>query len=537
MRAIERRPMPRENRMPPLPAACRLAVDRAARLLAGSRGPVLLGGPLLLLLVGGALAFWGPRSAPPAKTRVPALQCGHYALLRVCQMLGAPVTDRQLVTLMKPQPQGHSFADLERAVVRLGLKAEGFTENWAALVAGPFPCIVQLRDPEHFVVLTRTDRDRIILFDDLGQRRVAPAAAIQARWTGKLLRIAKPAGWSPPGVSIGSAAAPRAAFETLLIDAGELAHGTPEVEFKYAIANRGSAPLEITQVEVSCQCLSVVHPDSIAPGQQGTITLKYAPESSGAGLIAHEARLATNDPRMPRVRLTALASLRSRVLVHPPHVAFANLAGDSLARGYAAIFYRGDRPEEFQLSPAGPLPRGVSCRLVPYEEFVRAVGATGLFAEPKELERKRFVEIAIDGAAVESAYGRFHGTVRFETGIPHVGQVSVKYSGNLVPAVEARPRILAFRPRGESDAGLDVATVRLFGRQHFRVAAVAEGAFSVRVPDRPAGRPGYELELEVTLPHPRAQTLHGAALPVTLVNAATGRESQIELTVYAPPRS
>jgi hypothetical protein len=469
---------------------------------------------------------WRGRAADRGEMR---LQCAHYAVLRTCQMLGVPVSEAQLLALIRPHPRGHSFRQMQAALRRVGLEAQGYREDWPTLLAGPFPCIVQLKDPEHFVVLTRTGKNRIVLFDDLGQRRVAPAEAIRQRWSGAVLRAWRPRTMpEPPGE-----AAPWAEFETLLADAGELKGDEREIAFRFPVANRGKAPLQIVAVEAGCSCLSVEWPEVIPPGKKGVIVLKYDLTSvRPAGTSVQEALVVINDMRMPKVRLTGLVSLPSTVQVLPPVVLFGQVPQDGgPVHGYGVVLYAGDDPRELNLQPVDELPAGVAWRWVSAEEAASAAGNKGIFAEAGDSSRRRYVQITLDPAAVEPGQKQVQGALRLRTGVAQAAEVAVRFQATLVPPVEARPRMLIFRPADSPDHS--VAVVQLHAARPYRVLGVGPvGEFTARPASDGPGRASSAVDLRIVLPTEQAREYRGRKLEVRLAGPHNGREFVLPLDVY-----
>jgi len=364
----------------------------------------------------------------------------------------------------------------------------------------------------------------------LAGRRVAPAEAIRQRWTGAVLRAWRPRTMDePPGE-----AAPWAQFDTLLADAGELKGDEREISSRFPVANRGKAPLQIVAVETGCSCLAVERPEVIPPGKKDVIVLKYDLTSfRPAGTSLQEALVVINDMRMPKVRLTGLVRLPSTVQALPPVVFLGQVPQDaSPVHGYAVVLYAGDDPHELHLEPVGELPAGVTWRWASPEEAASAAGNKGIFADTGDDSRRSYVQITLDPAAVEPRQKQVQGALRLRTGVAQVAEVAVRFQATLVPAVEARPRMLIFRPGGSPERSM--AVVQLHAARPYQVRGIGPvGEFTTRPVGDVPGRAPSAVELRIVLPTEQAREYHGKKLEVRLASPHNGRGFVVPLDVHA----
>src|SRR4051812_37218752 len=178
----------------------------------------------LALMVLGGVTWRVTSTMTQSRRSARPMQCGHFALLRVCQLLGVITLEKDVLAAMPPKALGHSFTDLRLAAERMNLQTEGFVEDWPTLMTGQVPAILQLRNPDHFVVLSRADGDQPIIFDDIGKRRAVTAHSIRRRWSGAVLRLSKRDHTTGIESRLGVERVPRIQFDTLIIDQGQLAH-------------------------------------------------------------------------------------------------------------------------------------------------------------------------------------------------------------------------------------------------------------------------------------------------------------------------
>jgi bifunctional DNase/RNase len=102
------------------------------------------GFPFVILLIGG-IRLWA--------TPLPS-NCGLNSLFQLCELLGQPVEDSQILALARKYPTPDvSMADIKKEAGRLGLSLLGVKASLEELLTLNRPCIVHLRHPGHFVVL------------------------------------------------------------------------------------------------------------------------------------------------------------------------------------------------------------------------------------------------------------------------------------------------------------------------------------------------------------------------------------------------
>jgi ABC-type bacteriocin/lantibiotic exporter with double-glycine peptidase domain len=131
-------------------------------------------------------------SAPPG--HVP--QCGHWVVLRCCEILGVPLEMEDVMRLLPFRPQGHSMSSLKKTLEAIGLRVEARKARFGTLVTGRFHVIAHLQ-PDHYVVVFRADERYVTLFDGYGRRVRRAAPEFQKQWSGKILRVSRPSGETP----------------------------------------------------------------------------------------------------------------------------------------------------------------------------------------------------------------------------------------------------------------------------------------------------------------------------------------------------
>jgi hypothetical protein len=98
-------------------------------------------------------------------------------------------------------------------------------------------------------------------------------------------------------------------------DGGVVEEGTL-IPFRFEVANRGQADLEVTQVKSSCGCAVTKWDRVIRPGEKGTIEAQMD-TIYFRGPVTKHLTLFSNDPARPQVELTITARLLPLVKISP----------------------------------------------------------------------------------------------------------------------------------------------------------------------------------------------------------------------------
>jgi len=120
-------------------------------------------------------------------------------------------------------------------------------------------------------------------------------------------------------------ASPRIMFEEKTYDAKEI-KGSEYIEHSFKVYNKGTSPLEITDVKASCGCTAVNYDKTIAPGQTGSVTLKVNIRGR-TGSIEKTARVYSNDPRNSETTLSIKAFIKESIRVSSKNVRFKGEEG------------------------------------------------------------------------------------------------------------------------------------------------------------------------------------------------------------------
>jgi Protein of unknown function (DUF1573) len=140
------------------------------------------------------------------------------------------------------------------------------------------------------------------------------------------------------------------------------------------IANKGNAPLVISDIRLSCSCLLLRWDDkpgdalydtpkeiTIAPGETYNLRPSFTPRGSAYGPAAHTIDFRTNDPDQPTARVVLRFNRRGGLIPAPPELNFgAHAVGSTTSKGveihdtdqtnvFAISRAEVSRPETFQV--------------------------------------------------------------------------------------------------------------------------------------------------------------------------------------------
>jgi hypothetical protein len=276
-------------------------------------------------------------------------QCGHWAILRCCELLGVPIEMQTIINLLPPKETGATMLELREVFRRIGLKAIGKRETSEGLIRGTFPSIAHL-DVDHFVTVSAANDESVRLFDGSGRAKTMKLSDFGKKWDRTLLVIqrANRAAPLPLFAKRRRNRVPCIEFDRLIIDKGDIPwHGKPIV-YEFPVRNTGEAPLVIEDIKTNCRCLGAESPsDPITPGGKGTIALKYS-LNEGQGTFKYEALVKSNDPSIPFVKLTAAGNTDTRVQVTPKFVYLGKIIPGQKKTATVSVHFTGDFPLEIR---------------------------------------------------------------------------------------------------------------------------------------------------------------------------------------------
>jgi hypothetical protein len=268
----------------------------------------------------------------------------------------------------------------------------------------------------------------------------APAAPLPAR----------SAAAAPPG--------PRLQMEKRVQDAGMLAPG-PQLRFVFPIENTGTAPLEITQVNPGCHCLSTEYDRRLAPGAHGSIRIIF--DSGGRrGTIEKHISVETNDPESARVMLTVKAVLHDPVEVTQGEDVTVPLSPGTSAE--QELMLRSYENKPLQVTRVVCSSPTTAARMLDRDQILQRV--------PGSPDRFQIVQLSFPASAADKA---FDETVTIYTNSAGRPRITVRLYGVPRSAVTASPPRLYFGPVASTGGGPIMRVISLFRRRGgFKVLSV-----------------------------------------------------------------
>jgi peroxiredoxin Q/BCP len=247
-------------------------------------------------------------ATPPVQS-LDVANCGVNSALGVAKILGASTDARAQLTSAYPSVSV-SLLDVKRMCALQGIQTDGVKATFAELLQADVPCIVGLKEPEHFLVLLDGNQDEIRVLDgDSAQVQVVPRRELEARYNGYALM---------PQVALDNAPHLEATFD-LYKKFGGLGQ---KVDYVFPLKNKGKTPLNIEITGTSCGCTAAMFKGTqakrvvLAPGQSTEVHTSLQVESRAG--VQQIVTLKTNDPRRREVYLTVRGQLPPQLALSPP---------------------------------------------------------------------------------------------------------------------------------------------------------------------------------------------------------------------------
>lgn len=261
------------------------------------------------------------------------LQCGHWALIRCCHLLGLPLYPNDAVRLLPyHRARGQSLLELKQALEDLGFQVVAKSQSLVQAVQQTEdgkPVILHLTNPDHFVVLSRQSGRDVFVFDAVGQRRRLPLELVRERFDGYSLTVQRQNESLPLPQSARREiqSAPCLQFKTLYVDLGDVSVTQAAMTFEFPLQNLGGMPLKIDRIASDCSCLQVEGPEEVPPYSDGLIraTFSHQPGRSPSS-FEHEIHVVTNDPLFKSVVLIAAGNTNTNLSVFPFSLDFGKVA-------------------------------------------------------------------------------------------------------------------------------------------------------------------------------------------------------------------
>jgi len=453
-----------------------------------------------------------------------APQCGHWAILRSCELLGVPIEMQTILKLIPPKETGASMLELREVFRRIGLNAVGKRETSEGLVRGPFPSIAHLGG-DHFVTVSVANDEVVRFFDGSGRAKTMKLSDFGKKWDRTLLVIHR----ENRAVPLPSFAnrkhknQPCIEFEKLIIDKGDVRWSGKPIVYEFSVCNMGEVPLVIEDIKTNCKCLGAESPNEpILPGGEGTIILKYS-VNEGQGSFTHEALVKSNDPSLPFVKLTAAGNTDTRVQITPKYVYFGKIIPGQKKTATVSMHFTGGFPLEI---------REVSCEKkqvkVAHNVLSQELGQQirrGMMSgkEPTLIIPNTHVLQVTYEAGISDTGKTAIDTIVIHTNIDGFEKISVPVYAKVVNPVGLYPSVLPFTDvKPDEIVQKSVEVVSLDGKP-FQIVSVNTGNTGINY----STKPGFA----------KRKTLKFSAKGAALLNlSVTSLEIEVEVRSVLPKR-
>lgn len=497
------------------------------------------GATLGALLAGSACALaagivWIGRAPErlEASTETPGPQCAHWSVLRCCELLGAQVEMPTILKLLSYREGGHNMLELAEVLGKIGFDTEGRRETFETMATGGFPCIAHLEDPDHFIVISGVERDRIHLFDGRGRRTTRPANAFQSHWSGKVLYVRRePSGGPLPAFAPqASQPGPRIQFDTLFVDKGDVPATGEPVPFVYPFRNVGDVDLVIGEIHPSCKCIKAEKPEGpVPPTGEGTIRLFYYVEARG-GSFYHNALLETNDLRAPLVKLKAAGNANTGVTVVPRRLDLGRVVAGRPKVGVCFVNYSGDW-EGFAVEKVTSTLEGAEFTSYSTEDLDRArrwwPDARG---DVSVSPGTRVVELSFDPPMRVS--GKIERRIHIHTSVEGYERISLPVVARVIGPVRVLPGVLSFGEVLPEEKVQKTVTLLAMVDQPFRIVAVEPNNSDLQC-TFPTSRVNGQAEIQFVANGSAAIKLAGTTVQIRVGLVDAGQECALSLPLSA----
>ncbi len=270
----------------------------------------------------------------------------------------------------------------------------------------------------------------------------------------------------PAVVRADEAAGPKAVVAESVIDVGKVPVGQL-VEATFTIANQGTAPLSITQVQPACGCTVADYDKTIAPGKTGAVRAKVD-TTSMAGPIAKAVTVFTDDPANPRIVLTVKALVRPYLGLDPGYARFTSQVHGDRDQTSSQILWADNVTNLEVVEAKSPKP-WIQVTYRPAKETERE----------KDIEGKQWrIDVTL---AKDAPVGPVADRVLVKTNNPKQPIIEIPVSGFVRPLVAVTPPNVDFGkvdPSQEQKWGL---LVRNFGSQPMEIQHVETSVPGMKV--------------------------------------------------------
>jgi hypothetical protein len=277
---------------------------------------------LLLLILSLVLASRSSQCATAAN-------CGVNSATALANVFGSTKGSRTKLQIQYPSSVV-SMLQVKQMCQQLGIKTVGVRASLAEILKEGTPCIIGLKDPEHFTVLLDGTADELrILEGDEAELQIVSRRVIESRYSGFALL-------PEFNSKIKSAHIDLKHFDQVVKFSGI----GQKVDYVFPFKNSGVMPLSVEVAGTSCGCTAAIlkgsgHKTVVSPGQSENVVVSYTVESVSP--VQQMTTLKTNDPRRPVIYLSIRGQVPLQVVLSPPRLYVQQTVGSESHKNFKVI--------------------------------------------------------------------------------------------------------------------------------------------------------------------------------------------------------
>ena len=291
---------------------------------------------------------------------------------------------------------------------------------------------------------------------------------------------------------------PRIAFGETSHDGGRVRQGDPVI-VTFPFRNAGDLPLVLDTPRAGCDCEATTSARTLAPGAEGTVTVRCNPAQSG-GPFSGSATVYGNDPAQPATTLTVTADVQAVAVADPARVFVGHVQRGKDAAAVVKL-----------LAPAE-----ADTTFGPVEGSGRVLRAALAPLAPRDAPADMRGQMLRLGITPDAPLGPFAATLRIATSSRLVPAVTVEVAGRVDGTVVATPARLEFGRVAADGEATRVVEVR---RTTDRAVAVSGARMEPPVGrvEVAAVRPGRTYRVTVRLEGSAARPMPAGRVEGTIV--------------------
>lgn len=313
-------------------------------------------------------------------------------------------------------------------------------------------------------------------------------------------------------------------------DGGEVWSGDV-CKASFTITNDSETPLYIPTVKPSCGCTNVEWDKVIAPGKTGTIKADVKTQGFQPAPIHKTLALTTSDPSSPNPILNIKATIKARLLVQPPNVAFGKVDGKSAALTQK-VTITNNRDGAIKLEKMPMLPN------LPFT------------AELTAIEEGKKYELTVTAEPARMREGQNFGQVMLRTGVAGDTDVPIQITATRPPLIDVGMAVIPLQVPTDAAVTRDImvtyngdGTMKIVGEPTSSDPAIK--ATIVEAPPaptpanpKPAIEPGKSFKLTVVIPagYDPPFPLPANAQPLITVKTDVAQKPEFQVRVQTYPK-